>query len=507
MAARPTPGVLGWVERAGNRLPHPATLFCVAALTVMVLSQIAEALGWRVPSPGGEAGSAVSARGLLDADGLWWALSHLVENFVTFPPLGVVLVAMLGIGVAERSGFLGALLSRLLGALSQRWLTPATVFVGILSSIALDAGYVVLPPLAASLYLAAGRNPLAGIAAVFAGVSAGFSANLFLTGLDPMLAGFTQSGARLIDADYRVAVTANWWFMIASTLVLTAVGWAVTAGLVERRLDAPARDPGPGRPRPGGRTDEARGLRAGLAALALALGAAAALVLVPGAPLHGAGERFPRWVEAMVPLLFLVFAVPGLAFGRAAGTVRSDKDAARLMGETMADLGPYVVLAFFAAQFIEFFRYSHLGEMLAIVGGGLLAQAGWPPLALIVALVLVVSLSNLFIGSASAKYAFFAPVLVPMLMQTGISPELTQAAYRVGDSVSNIVTPLNPYMIIILALVQRYTPGSGLGTLVALMLPYALTFLAAWLVLLALWLGLGVPLGPGGPLAYGAGSP
>jgi aminobenzoyl-glutamate transport protein len=501
---------LARLERAGNRLPDPATLFFLALVAVMVLSQLAEWGGWAVTKTvvgeGGRASEAVTARGLLDSDGLWWLLAHVVENFVRFPPLGLVLVAMLGIGLAERSGLLPALIERSLGGVPQALVTPALLLVGIMSSLTLDAGYVVLPPLAAALYASLGRSPLAGIAVAFAGVSAGFSANLVITGLDPLLAGLSTAGARILDGDYQVAVTANWWFMIASALVLPLVGWLVTARWVEPRLGTRGLEQaGAVAAERAHRTDarrEGRALRAAGGALLAVLAGLALLVLWPGAPLHGTGERFARWVEAIVPILLIVFLVPGLVYGVVAGAIASDRDAARLMGRTMADMGPYIVLAFFAAQFIEAFRYSHLGEMLAIVGGDFLAGLALPPALLAGAFVLVVVVGNLFIGSASAKYAFFAPVFVPMFMQAGISPELTQAAYRVGDSVSNVITPLNPYMVIILSLMQRYVPRAGLGTLVATMLPYTFGFLAVWLILLTLWVLAGWPLGPAGPLTH-----
>lgn len=327
------------------------------------------------------------------------------------------------------------------------------VFLGIMSSLALDAGYIVLPPLAAVLYSACGRSPLAGIAAVFAGVSAGFGANLFITGLDPMLAGLTQVGAAVLDADYQVAVTANWWFMIASTIVLTLSGWFVTARLVEPRLAGKAdllSDDNNEIPHD---KNESDAIRVALTGLLLVLVVMLMLILFPGAPLHGQGEHFPRWIEASVPLLLIVFIVPGILYGIIAGTLSNDKDIARMLGETLASLGPYIVLAFFAAQFIEAFKYTNLGGMLAVQGGQWLADAAVPVSVVIPMFILVVLIGNLFIGSMSAKYAFFAPVFVPMFMQLGISPELTQVAYRIGDSVSNVITPLNPYMIIILVLV------------------------------------------------------
>jgi aminobenzoyl-glutamate transport protein len=379
--------------------------------------------------------------------------------------------------------------------------------VGVLSSVGLDAGYVVLPPVAMALYQQAGRSPLVGLAAVFAGISAGFSANLSITALDPLLAGLSESGARILDPAYAVAATANWWFMIASTFLLVAVGWAVTALWVEPRYHAKSVEEGGA---PGGESEaepslsdpERRGLRrAGLAALA-ALAVMLAAIWIPGAPLHGMAGRFPRWVSAIVPLVFLGFFLPGLVYGVVTGAIRSDKDVARILGETMAGMGPYIVLAFFAAQFIEYFRHSGLGEMLAISGGQALTRAQFPPTLLMAAFIGVVMVGNLFIGSMSAKYAFFAPVFVPMFMQVGISAELTQAAYRVGDSVSNVITPLNPYVVIILVFMQRYVPRAGIGTLVALMLPYTIVFGLTWTALLVLWMLSGAPLGPGGPLTY-----
>jgi aminobenzoyl-glutamate transport protein len=534
------------IERIGNALPHPATLFLIGALGVMALSQVAAVQGWtvektlsvevRVPLLDGEGqpiadpatgepltrpeldargeptrelvAVPVRATGLLSSDGLYWCLKSLVDNFKNFPPLAIVLVGMLGIGLAERSGFIAALLRASLQRVRPGLLTPATFLVGVLSSVALDAGYVVLPPVAAALYHAAGRSPLAGLAAVFAGVSAGFSANLFITGLEPILAGFSESGAHVLDPTYQVAATSNWWFLIASTLVLTATGWAVTAGYVEPRLAGRPDDEG-GPPASaddsGARAltgDERRGLLAGGATAAAVLAAILAATWLPGAPLAGDDGRFPRWVAAIVPLLFLGFFLPGLAYGLAAKSLRSDRDVAKILGETMASMGPYVVLAFFAAQFIEYFRHSGLGEMMAIAGGRTLARAALPEPLLVAAFIGLVGVANLFIGSMSAKYAFFAPIFVPMFMQVGISPELTQAAYRVGDSVTNIVTPLNPYVVIILVFMQRYMPRAGVGTLIALMLPYTICFAVVWTVLLVVWILLGIDLGPAGPLIY-----
>jgi len=441
----------------------------------------------------------------------------MVDNFINFPPLGIVLVAMLGIGVAERSGLIGALLKMFMLITPRKLLTPAMVFIGVMSSLATDAGYVVLPPLAALRYQSVGRSPLAGIAAVFAGVAAGFNANLIVTSLDPLLAELSSDAAQLVDEQYVVAPTANWLFMIASTVMATFVGWAASAFFVERRLSA--KPPEEGGPAPVDAhaldaqritRDEIRCTVVAVIVGALTIGAIVALTAIPGAPLHGRVEpdddqSFPRWVAVIVPLLMLGFIMPGLAYGVAAGVIKSSKDAAKMLTESMASMGPIIVLAFFAGQFIEYFSYSRLGTMLAMTGGQFLSEADLPPQALILVFILITALFNMFVGSMSAKYALFAPIFVPMLMLVGISPELTQVAYRVGDSVTNIITPLNAYLVIILVFMQKYVPKGGMGTLVSMMLPYTFAFLIAWSIMLLLWMTAGWPLGlptATGPLEY-----
>jgi aminobenzoyl-glutamate transport protein len=463
-----------------------------------------------------ESTETVVPRNLVSRDGVNWIFQNMVGNFTGFHPLGVVLVAMLGIGVAEKTGAIGALLRVMMLFTPMRMLTPAMVFIGVMSSMAADAGYVVLPPLAAALYKAVGRSPLVGLAAVFAGVSAGFSANLLPTGIDPLLAGLTQEGAQILDPGYTVNPLCNYYFMIVSTILLTFVGWFVTAVFVEPRFEK--KPPEAGGPSPLTREDEdaqkidrteIRGLWWSLAWTALFTGLAAMLIVIPGAPLY-AGEGEPaRWPNAIVPLLFILFLVPGIAYGLATGTLKeetgedkADVAVGKLMARSMADMGPYIVLAFFAAQFVEFFNHSNLGLMLAIVGGEALQAADLPAPLLLALFIIVAGLGNLFIGSASAKYAFFAPVFVPMFMQIGISPELTQVAYRVGDSITNIIAPLNVYLIVILVFMRKYVPKAGLGSLIALMLPYTVVFWIVWTIVLVTWMLVGAPLGPDGGLEY-----
>jgi aminobenzoyl-glutamate transport protein len=506
---------LDWVERIGNKLPDPVTLFFMGALLVLIGSEFAVRFDWTVQHP--TQGTTERAKSLLSSEGMEWVWMNMIKNFTGFHPLGVVLVAMIGIGVAERTGLIGALLKGMVLITPQTLLTPAVIFVGINSSMATDAGYVVLPPLAAAVYAKAGRSPLVGLAAVFAGVASGFSANILLTGLDPLLQGLTEESAQLMDKNYHVRPDCNYYFMLASTFVMTFVGWGVTKWFVEKRFTKADVDQqlaeanfGAASPASAGAEgltkEELKGLWAALVVTVLAGAGVMAMILIDGAPLHG---TYPKptaknpdnaalvWPEVIVPILFVMFLLPGIAYGIAAKVIRSDRDVARMMGASMSSMGMYIVLAFFAAQFVEWFKQSNIGLMLAIEGVSLLKQFDLSPWQLVVAIIALVAVLNLFLGSASAKWALISPVFVPLFMGLGISPELTQAAYRVGDSCTNSIAPLNPYLVVILVFMQKYMPKAGLGSLVALMLPYAIIFLIAWTALLLLWVGLDIPLGPG----------
>lgn len=590
--ARKRRGALDWIEWLGNKLPDAATLFLIGALVVMLISHVGFMQGWEVdvkalqevvdPATGEITNELVStgaeplrARSLLTSEGLYWCLSTMVENFMGFAPLGVVLTGMLGIGVAEKTGLIGAGLKAFMKVVPDRFLTPAMLFLGIMSSFGLDAGYVVLPPLAALLYKSVGRSPLAGIAAVFAGVAAGFNANLVVTGLDPMLAALSTEGAQIIDPDYQVAATCNWWFMIASTFVITAVGWATTSWFVERRLNRKSIEDGG--PAPVEDTDlesqqitstEQKGLVAATIAGVVVIATIVGSVLIKDAPMYdyrmpgvetvdnpdpearianvvrengapiappaeipasavvveGSGyytddtlatfvtdtgevlqERSPpfaRWVLVITPLIFIGSIIPGLVYGIAVGNVRSTKDAGAVMIKAIEMMAPIIVLAFFAAQFIQYMSYSGLDVMLAHTGGQALFAMDLSKYQLIVAFIVMTMFFNVFIGSMSAKYTLFAPIFVPMLMFVGISPELTQAAYRIGDSTTNIITPLNAYLVIILVFTQRFAPRSGMGTLISMMMPYTIVFAIVWTIMLLVWMALGIELGQNGPLTY-----
>jgi aminobenzoyl-glutamate transport protein len=504
--------VLDGVERVGNRLPDPITLFALLALAAVLVSWLAAVLGATVVHP--RTLDTIEPVNLLTAEQIRRMFAQAIPNFVAFPPLGPVIVVIIGIGVTEHSGLIGAALRRLVSAVPGSLLTATVVFAGIMSSMAVDAGYVVLTPLGAAVFASVGRHPLVGLAAAFAGVSAGFSANLLITALDPLLSGISTEGARFLDPAYEVLPTSNYYFMIASVFLLTALGTWVTHRFVEPRMGVWDSSQGTDVPdlQVGAITPlERRGLRAATVAL-LVMAAVLLLLLVPANGLlrdpAAVASGAPGYVQiqpfltGIVPILMAMFLVMGIAYGVAAGTIRSDKDVAKMSSEGVAVLGSYIVLAFFAAQFIAYFNWSNVGLILAISGANFLEALNLTGLPLLVGFVLVSSFVNLFIGSASAKWAFMAPIFIPMLMLVGHSPEVVQVAYRVGDSSTNIITPLMPYFPVIIAFAQKYDRRSGIGTLISAMLPYSVVFMIGWLLLMSLWLGLGLPLGPGAPLEY-----
>lgn len=508
-------GLLGWIERSGNKLPDPVFIFVYCILGVVGLSVIAAALNVSAPHPVNVddqgAPLLVAAESLLSADNIRRLLVSMPETFTGFHPLGYVLVVMLGAGVAERSGFFGAAMS---GAMSQApkfLLTPAVALIGMLGNLATDAAYVVLIPLAGVIFAAAGRHPIAGIAAAFAGVSGGFSANLIPGQLDALLFGITESAAETVLPSWDANIAGNHYFIIAMTFVFLPVIWYVTDAIVERRL-APIV--------PGGGTlaqdlkdpatqlsaEERRGLaNAGLAALAVT---AVWLLFTfgPGTPLidESASDeaRLTPFFQSLVAGFFVLFLAAGWAYGKGAGTVKDHRDVVKMMSEAMADLGYYLVLAFAAAHFVALFNWSNLGLIFAINGAAFLESANLPDPLLLTLIILFCAVINLFVGSASAKWALLAPVVVPMLMLVGISPEMSTAAYRVGDGATNIVTPLMPYFPLILIFCQRWQREFGLGSLAATMLPYSALLLLSGIALTALWVLIGLPLGPGASVEF-----
>jgi len=503
------------VERIGNALPDPTTLFAGLAVLVVLASGIAAQFDLAVTHP--TTGKLIEPVSLLSVDGLHRILTGLVTNFTSFAPLGTVLVAMIGIGVAEVSGLIGALMRMLVMRSPRALLTPVVVFAGVMSNEASEVGYVLLVPLAALIFKAAGRQPVLGLAAAFAGVSGGYSANLVLGTIDPLLAGLSQEAARIIDPSYVVSPAANYYFMAVSTFLITGLGWWVTERVVAPRLagaafadsagidDAEAVDMARDLS-----AAERRGLRFALVVF-LVLSGLLLWGLVPSDgflrdPATGSVLHSP-FLQGIVSLIFLFGVALGVAYGIGAGTVRSDRDVIKGMSQQMSTLGGYLVLVFFAAQFVAFFNWTNLGLILAVDGAEFLKSAGLHQVPLMLSFILLSASINLVMGSASAKWALMAPVFVPMFMLLGYPPELTQAAYRVGDSVTNIISPMMSYFALIIAFVQRYVAKAGIGTLVSLMLPYSLTFLVGWSALFIVWMLLGWPVGPGAPTSLPSGAP
>ncbi|NIP15463.1 MAG: TIGR00366 family protein [Pseudomonadales bacterium] len=486
------------VERAGNRLPDPALLFFVLLLAVWLLSALLSQFDYDHVDP--RSGNPVEVRNLLTGEELTSFFAGMVQTFVGFHPLGVVLLAMLGIGVADHTGFIKAGLRRLLSLTSQRLLTPMLFLIGILSHSAVDAGYVLVIPLGGVIFQAAGRHPLAGIAVAFAGVSGGFSANFLPSALDPMLQGISQAGAQLMDPGLELNPLNNWFFTSASTLLIVLLGWYLTARIVEPRLAA---EPLDGDLADAAALDdlsdqERRGLRAGLVAMLLGIAVLAATAAPESSAWRANGQLTAAGaplMQSIVPLIFLLFIIPGVVYGYVSGTVRGHRDVITGMSQAMSGMGYYIVMAFFASLFIAEFGRSNLGVLVALQGAAWLKAAAMPAAVTVVGVVAITGVVNLFVGSASAKWALLAPVLVPMLMALGISPDLAQAAYRVGDSSTNIITPLMPYFPLVVVFAQRYVTRTGIGTIVAMMLPYSLGFLVVWTVFLLLYWMLGIPLG------------
>ncbi|MEN2468063.1 AbgT family transporter [Ornithinibacillus sp. JPR2-1] len=495
------------IELVGNKLPHPATLFAILALFVILLSAALQPLGISVEHPG-EEGTTVEIKNLLSAEGIQYIFTSMTDNFIGFAPLGVVLLTMLGIGVAERTGLISALLRGFVLSVPNRFITLGLVFAGIMSSVASDAGYVVLPPLGALIFAAIGRHPLAGLAAAFAGVSGGFSANLLLSGTDAMLGELTIAAAAIIDPAYAetMNIAMNWLFISVSVFVLTFVGAWVTERIVEPRLGAYKGD----------QKEELEGLQAiekkGLiwASITVVIGIVLAMLLVvpPNAPMRGlegdAMEQIIRspFMSSLVPIIAILFFIPGITYGIVTKSIRSDKDVASQMSDTMASMGTFIVLAFTAGQFVAYFNETNIGLVIGVYGADFLGSVNLTGIPLLILFILITAFINLFIGSASAKWAMMAPVFVPIMMQLGYSPELTQMAYRIADSSTNIISPLMTYFAIIIAFAQKYDKKMGIGTLISTMVPYSIFFLISWMIMLIVWMLLGLPLGPGGPLEY-----
>jgi len=534
---------LDFVEWLGNLLPHPVTLFALFALGVVLFSGLADWLNWSAPDPRPEGsagrvpGGIIEPVSLLNGEGLRMIVENMVDNFTNFAPLGVVLVALLGVGVAEHSGLISACIrgivlkaasfqptpagssgfTRVIKKTFNFFLNPrnlvtiAICFAAVISNTASEMGYVVLVPLAAVIFHSMGRHPLAGLACAFACVSGGYSANLLIGTIDPLLAGLTQEAANLIDPEYTIHAAVNWYFMFVSTFFITAMGTFVTLRIVEPKLgvydesmamedvsDEASMEPLSPK--------EIHALKWTGVSVLIMFGILAATIVPENGVLRNpeTGEMLNSpFFNGIVTFIFICFLIPGFVYGRIVGTMKTDRDVIKGMSGAMSTLGLYIVIVFFAAQFVAYFGWSNLGQIFAVKGAQFLQDMGATGPIIFVGFILVSGSVNLMLGSASAQWAVTAPIFVPMLMLIGYSPEVIQAAYRIGDSVTNIITPMMSYFGLILAYANKYDKDLGIGTIISMMLPYSIFFLIGWIILFYIWVfGFGLPVGPEAPTYY-----
>lgn len=497
------------VEKVGNALPNPATLFIIFTFVTILISGICSYFNVSVTFDSIDAASGeiveknVAIVNLMSANGLRHMVTTIVSNFTSFFPLGTVFTIIVGVGVADGSGFLAAALRRVATSTPKALVSAVVIFLGIMSNIASSTGYVVLVPLGAILFMAFKRHPIAGLAAAFAGVSGGWAANLLIGSNDPLLAGMTTQAANILDPNYVVSPLSNWYAMMVSTLLLTVLGTIVTDKLVEPRLGV--YEPEEAMLVQNIGDNEKRGMKfAGIFSLVYVV-----IMLILVLPKNGilrnpetGGVMSSPFMSGIIFFMMLLFLLSGLGYGIGAGTIKNDKDVIKMMVKSIEGLSGFLVLIFFAAQFTAFFNYSNLGTVLSVSGANFLEKIGFVGLPLIICFIVLTAFINLFIAVDSAKWAMMAPIFVPMFMRLGISPELTQFAYRIGDSSTNIIAPLMPFFVLTVAFFQKYDKKAGIGTVISTMVPYSLVFLVGWIVMFVIWYLLGLPPGPGAPLFY-----
>ncbi len=497
------------VERVGNGLPHPTTMFIIFTLILIAVSYVTAKMGVKVSyeTYDNATKSLVTKEtavvNLLSPNSIRFMYTSVINNFTSFIALGTVFTIIMGVGVADGSGFMAAVLKKIVAVTPRKAVTATVIFLGIMSNVASSTGYVMLVPLGAILFMSFGRHPIAGLAATFAGVSGGWSANLLIGTNDPVFAGMSTEAARMINPNYTVLPTGNWYFMVASTFLITFVGALVTEKIIEPRL---------GEYIPEEKIavddislDEKRGMKFALISLVVFFIIVGMLVVPENAllrnPTTGELLRSP-FMSGIVFLMSMFFMIPGIFYGIGARTIKSDKDIINLMVKSINNLSGFMVLIFFAAQFVVFFNYSNLGIILSVKGANFLQETGFVGVPLIFAFIVMTAIINIFIAVDSAKWAIMAPIFVPMFMRIGFSPELTQAAYRVGDSCTNVIAPLMPFFPLVVAFAQKYDKKSGMGTMISLMLPYSIAFLIGWIILLIIWFVFNIPLGIGGGIHY-----
>ena len=514
-------GFLGWIEKIGNKLPDPFWLFVILSGVVAVSSWLASRAGLKATDPA--SGEEIHVESLLTGENISRMVTDAVENFIAFPPLGVILATMLGVAVAEQTGLLAAMVRSMVDKVSPKMLTFMLALAGVTGSVASDAIYVIIIPLGAMAFHAIGRSPIVGSMVAFAAASAGFNSSLILNITDLLLAGISTSAAQLVDDTYDVSPLANIFFVIPSAIVLSLIITAVTEFYVDKKAQALVDDDHidedelqldeTNQPDDAHLTDdddisltplERKGLAWAGVTLVATLVAFFALLLIPASPFARPEEGFMEspLIQAIAIPITLIFFATGLVYGLVVGTINEAADIPKFMAKGLESLLPILVLFFAVSQFLAWFQWSNLGPWTAIKGSELLQSWDLPNVVLFAAFVLMVTLINLFITSGSAQWALMAPVVVPMMMYVGISPEVTQMLYRIGDSPSNIITPMSPYFALALTFLQKYYKKAGVGTLMSLSLPYAVSMLVGWFIFFMIWYFLGIPLGPGSPMGY-----
>ncbi|WP_110929025.1 AbgT family transporter [Bacillus massiliglaciei] len=486
------------IEKAGNKLPDPVTLFVIMSLIILGASFILSSLGVSATEPG--TGKKIEAVNLLNREGIIEILTNMVGNFTAFPPFGLVVVIMLGVGLAESTGLITAFMKKTVLSAPPFLIVPAVIFAGMIGNIAADAAFIVLPPIAAMIFMSVGRSPIVGLVATYAAISGGYSANLIINSLDVLLAGITEQSAQTVNADYTGNPTMNYYFLIASTILLIAVATWVTVKFVEPRFGKYE-----------GKIQKIENItlleRKGLKYAVFTMAGYIALLLAVTIPKNGwlrdaeTGSLLNSpFMSSIVPIMLFFFLLPAFAYGIGAKTLKSDKDMAEKLFKSIADLAPFIVLAFVAAQMIAFFTWSNIGPILAIKGAELLQAMNFTGLPMIIGFIIICSFINLLVASASAKWALLASIFVPMFMYLGYSPAFTQMAYRIGDSITNPITPMLAYFAILLAFARKHDKSIGMGTLISALLPYSFFFAVAWIIMFSVWYLLGLPLGPGEPM-------
>jgi aminobenzoyl-glutamate transport protein len=491
------------VERAGNALPHPFWLFWILSAVLVVISAVLSGLGVSVVSPSD--GETVAVRNLFSGDGLAMAVSTMIDNFASFPPMATIVVVIMGVAVAERSGFLTALMKVGVSRVPASGVVFAVAFAGTVAHVASAAAYIILVPLGGLAFRAVGRSPILGIVVAYTSIASGYDASPVPTPNDAIFAGITTAAAKIVGGEAAyVSPLSNWYFNIASSIVLAAVITLVTKFVLSKRPDLDA-DPDMelediGQLRLSAR--ERSALRLAAIALVAALVVLTAIILPESSPLRGEGGSIVQspLLEGIAAIVALLFGLVGIVYGMRSGSIAKPGDVPKLMVEGIKQMAPVLVLFFAIAQFLAYFDWTHIGDVLAVNAAEALKQSGVPIVVVFLLILVVLTLVNIMVTSGSAMWALAAPVLVPMLMLVHVPAETTQALFRIADSGSTAITPMSPYFLMALGFLQRYRKDAGIGTLASYTLPLAIAMTTVWTLLFLAWWALGIPLGPGAPV-------